>query len=151
MPMKRFPVNIFLCTCLLNVISFLPTWITRPIFKQKVGLAPRAMNGPRAGNWVTLATMKKYVVYQCFLWKDLPLLIKGENDEGKFHILRYGKVILVYTWFKLKFRLTEQPPGGLLNTHCNTVYKKLKNNSKQHSHTYIVRLLQPLGKNNFRE
>lgn len=138
MPMKCFPVSISLCACLLNLISFLPTWITRPIFKQKVGLAPRDMNGPRAGNWVTLAMMKKYVIYQCFLWKDLPLLIKGGNDKGTLHVLRYGKVILVYIWFNLKFRLTKQPPGSLLNTHCNTVNQKLKNNSKQHSHTYII-------------
>ena len=59
----------------------------------------------RAGNWATLATLEKYIGYQCFLWKDFHL--RGENDGRKFHILRYGKVILGYTGFNLKFRVTK--------------------------------------------
>ena len=60
---------------------------------------------PRAGNWATLATLERYIDYQRFLWKDFHL--RGENDGRKFHILRYGEVILGYTGFNLKFRVTK--------------------------------------------
>ena len=59
------------------------------------------MDGPRTGKWTTLAMLEKYIDYQCFLWKEFQL--KGENYGRNFHILRYGKVVLAYTWLKLNF------------------------------------------------
>ena len=39
-----------------------------------------------------------------FIWKELQL--KEANDGRNFHILRYGEIMLAYTWFILNFRLT---------------------------------------------
>ena len=112
--------------CLFVMSDFFPLmWMTRQIYKQKLGLALRHMNGPRAGNWATLAMLEKYIDYQCFLWKDLQL--KGEMMKENFHILRYGEVILSYIWFNLNFRLYPKQPclwpikHTLWSSHCGTV------------------------------
>ena len=72
-------------------------WRTRQRYKEKVSLAPRDMNGLGVGSSTTLTTMEKYIDYQYYLRSDLHL--KGENDGGNFHILRYGEVFLAYTLF----------------------------------------------------
>ena len=52
----------------------------------------------------------KYTDDQWFLWKESQL--KGEKDGRNVHILRYGEVILAYTWFNLNFRLTKTACWG---------------------------------------
>ena len=80
-------------------------WTTREIHKHKGGLELRDMDRPRADFWATLAMLEEYTNYQQFLWKDFQL--KRVNDERTFHMLRYGEIILAYTWFTLNFRLTK--------------------------------------------
>ena len=46
-PIKHFPTNIPYLTW--DLFSFPPTWTARQVYKQKGALAPRDVDGPRAG------------------------------------------------------------------------------------------------------
>ena len=84
-------------------LVFPPTWTTREICKQR-GLALREINGPRAGNRVTLATLEKYIDGQCHLWKDLQS--KGKMMEEIFAYWSMGNHSGLYM-IVLNFRLTK--------------------------------------------
>ena len=84
-------------------LVFPPTWTTRQICKQR-GLALREINGPRAGNRVTLATLEKYIDGQCHLWKDLQS--KGKMMEEIFAYWSMGNHSGLYM-IVLNFRLTK--------------------------------------------
>jgi len=62
------------------------------------------MDGPRAGKplW---QRWKNILIINTLYGKSCNL--KGENDGWSAHILRYGEVILTYTWLSLNFRLSK--------------------------------------------